>query len=641
MGYLQLVNKPYTTIKTQAKSLGDKTAIHESRPVWVLGDQCQLTTAWECHSICLSHRSATTLTFACRLSDLDPREDFKIVFHNLRDLNQEFPITRQACSCVLRDLTPNTSFKLYYNVYTNNVLIKINIPLSPVSTLPLRTQVELTSESVVSNDSVLKFDIKTNDPHFHDRDIEVHLQGVRQRVARITPIQCRGNVSTFTLTSHPLTGLKHKIFAFPVLSLMNRDFSPIQNILALTHVEKCHVVCESTLHAIRLRCKTVYSQDVRCVIELIQNDVVRETVTICSTFDHTFENLSSDTIYDFRIQVSDVLNQTTFTYISQATKKYFINSFLATHQKLVSFGSVFEGVRFVTNMTNAKRIDIQLRTEMDIVLGAWNDVKFESTGMFIRIKDRLEITMDMIWVSDQIDQAYLEHNTPLCMYALLTGSGETIPWQTPVTCEFVFDMSQPNGEPILKTLTTHQSNASVQLVGYNDYKTNFSFDYAFHLDCVAPDGQRVGSADVVPKQCVEFNSLHPDTPYTVNCRVTCVATEVPKVFDTFRFRTLVDTEYVVLHLACEADSPWTVVFETTHNQRLTFLVNKTDVYYKVKRNGPIQLKKSEKTLLLPTSDTNHYRLHISAGHVVSYHGFEWVTGERTIQAVKFERTFEP
>lgn len=143
------------------------------------------------------------------------------------------------------------------------------------------------------------------------------------------------------------------------------------------------------LYAIRLRCKTVYSQDVRCVIELIQNDVVRETVTICSTFDHTFENLSSDTIYDFRIQVSDVLNQTTFTYISQATKKYFINSFLATHQKLVSFGSVFEGVRFVTNMTNAKRIDIQLRTEMDIVLGAWNDVKFESTGMFIRIKDRL------------------------------------------------------------------------------------------------------------------------------------------------------------------------------------------------------------------------------------------------------------
>ena len=631
MGILQLVNKPYSTIKTDVLESDEKTGWYKGRPVWVLKDRGQPVTSWEHHSVCVSQRSATTIAFACRLSDLLPIDGFTIVFHDLGDFKRSFSITHRSCTCVLRDLRPGTTYNLYYDVYACDAEMKKNIPLSTASTMTRFLEVELTSATVVTNGSVMRYNVITNDPDFHEREVGLELQQTQQRVMRTTLLREKRGLFTCALESHPLESLRHKDFSFPVLTLQGERISPSQNVLALTHVEECHVHCETTLHTVQVQCKTVYSQAVRCTIELVRNDVILETVVTQSTFNHTFDKLTSDTIYDVRIQVCDTMNQTSFAYVSEATKKYFVNSFVVTQSSrgLVSFGSVFEQARFVTNMEDLTCLDIELRTDDDTVLVSWNDVEFERTGLFVRAKGRFELTVDNIRI---------EKSTTASIYASLTGNGETLRFQTPVTCDFEFDLSEPDGEPDLRTITAHQSNASIQLVGYEDFKTGFPFEYSFHLECVGPDNQSFGSKHVDLKQCVEFNALLPDTPYKTACHVTSVATGARTTFETHRFRTLVDADYVTVHVACEFDSPWEIVFETTHGQRLAFVVKRDDRCYRVRRNSTIKLNGPTDTHFLSTSNASHYDLRVGPNSRITYLGFDWTTS--FTRATQFTRTFE-
>jgi hypothetical protein len=293
-----------------------------------------------------------------------------------------------------------------------------------------------------------------------------------------------------------------------------------------------------------------------------------------------------------------------------------------TDSQLVSFGSVFENIRFITNMNDLSDLSLELRTEDDATIVQWMNVSFEKIGVCVRVVGCFEITIDNVLVDASSTSAYLWVGL---------SNRETTWFRSDASFTFTHDRTEPMGRPSIEIVSTHPNSISAQFVGYTDFKTETSFEHAFEMECLNEFGRTQEKKTVSPGQCVDFLSLLPDTPYSIVCNVTTVPTGSRKGFTSRILKTPVDPEFVVVTLTIDADTPWVVVFETTHMQRLAVQAKRQTHQYKVKRNSSIQFKFSnEDVKILSISNFNHYQIHVKGtASNVEFSAIDWVVDQTT------------
>jgi hypothetical protein len=616
MSSVQLVNSPYTTFRIKSKQDG-KTTSYENKPVWILGNSF-LETSFKRHSIIISKINATSITYACNILDLQKERECTIKIHN-QD-NSFFGVgCLKSKRCTVGNLLPNSTHLLFYDIYCKDECLKMNIPLPLVSTKPWELTFIENNKQKVTNGMTITVKIRLNDPTFDPGTNMILL--LNQIKVPFNVIVSKTDPHSFDITTK-LKNLKHKerlLTSFKIdKSIFKHEKSEI---MCLTHVEKCFFNYSCKLHHISVKCKTIYTQFVSCRVLLVQDDCIIYEEESEHTFECYFKELKSDTIYEIRVYITDELNQSTFTYCSVKTEAYRVSGLTCKNMStdIISFGTQFATIQFYTNKRNIINVNFSLRNDVDnAVLVSWNGVQFSTEESRCVIEEVLEIERNSI-------QSF-EIGFPVRMFITIQNEEEET-FSTQLAYYFKNDTTDPKGTPHIETIATGTNSGSVRLTGYSDEKKGL-FTNVFHLGCFGPfleykNKHIFGEKDVVEKgKRVDFHTLLPDTQYFLVCQVTSKATGRYQINMDHSFVTKVDPDYVMLYVSSNQNSKSTIVFETLHSQRLSFLIRHGSHVYSVKRHSLIQIHTLGKPILkLNTDDMNHYQLNVTTS--LDYYGFQY------------------